>query len=99
MQGQNFMTMKFKLKPIVAFQVTMKKNSAPKHFAKTELQYLWGNKQTYLFVTLMSCTYAAENPMFMSQSNTQTTYFTFCFPAGKIPFFFPDEFIYGFRVK
>lgn len=77
MQGQNFMTMKFGQKPTVALQATMKENSTPKHLAKTKLQYLWGKKQTYLFVTLMSCTYAAENPMCMSQSNKQTTYFTF----------------------
>lgn len=99
MQGQNFMTMKFGLKPTVALQVTMKENSAPKHLANTELQHLQENKQTYLFVTLMSCTYAAENPMCMSQSNIQTTYFTFCFPAGEIQFLFPDKFIYGFRGK
>lgn len=72
----------FGLKPTVALQVTMKENSTPKHLVKTELRYLWGNKQTYLFVTLMSCTYAAENPMCMSQSNIQKTYFTFWLPAG-----------------
>lgn len=84
MQGQNFMTMKFGQKPAVALQITMKENSTPKHLAKTELHYLWGNKQAYLFVTLMSGTYAAENSMCMSQSNILTTYFTFWLPAGEI---------------
>lgn len=67
MQGKYFMTTKFGLKPTVALQVTMKENSTPKHLAKTELEYLWGNKQTYLFVTLMSCIHAAESPICMSQ--------------------------------
>lgn len=82
MQGQTFMTMKFGLKDTEALQVTMKENSTPKHLAKTELQCLWGNKQTYCFVTLMSCTYAAENPMCMDgsakQKNNSFHFFVAC---------------------
>lgn len=72
------MTTTFGQKSTLALQATMKENPTPELLAKIELQYLW-EKTHYLFVTLtiMSCTYAAENPVFMSQSNLQTTYFTF----------------------